>query len=140
MPMPHKYAHASEDFDRFLVSALECSGLTTRNQAYTMTQGVLQTFRRRLNLEAGVIFAGALPPVLAAIFIADWDMGVPAISFADRIAMTREVQGLRADHNFSPDTCIHDVAVALRRSIGDDVLDSVLELMPQGAKEFWAVS
>jgi uncharacterized protein (DUF2267 family) len=38
-----------------------------------MVQGVLQTFRRRLEISEAIRFAGVLPPVLRAIFVADWD-------------------------------------------------------------------
>jgi len=67
MPMPSEYAHASADFENYLVAALETSGLSTRNQVYTMTQGVFQVFRRRLDLEAAIRFANVLPPVLRAL-------------------------------------------------------------------------
>jgi hypothetical protein len=50
MPIPMDIQHASEEFEGFLVDARDRSGLATRNQAYTMTQGVLQAFRRRLSL------------------------------------------------------------------------------------------
>jgi uncharacterized protein (DUF2267 family) len=139
MPMPSKYAHASMDFENFLVAALDTSGLSTRNQAYTMTQGVFQAFRRRLDLESAVRFANALPPVLTAIFIADWDTSEPIVAFAERAAMTREAQALRADHNFSPDTCIRDVASALRKCVDEDALNHVLSSMPEGAAEFWSI-
>ncbi len=138
MPMPSEYAHASADFENYLVAALETSGLSTRNQVYTMTQGVFQVFRRRLDLEAAIRFANVLPPVLRAIFVADWNPKDPVIPFSGRAAMTREVQALRQDHNFSPDTCIRDIALALRRSIDVDALNQVLSSLPEGAAEFWS--
>ncbi len=138
MPMPSEYAHASVDFEKFLVAALDTSGLTTRNQVYTMTQGVFQAFRRRLDLESAIRFANVLPPVLRAIFVADWNTKEPIVPFSDRASMTREAQALRVDHNFSPDTCIRDVALALRRSIDVDALNQVLSSLPEGAAEFWS--
>ena len=53
--------------------------------------------------------------------------------------MTDEVQALRADHNYAPDTAIRNVAQALRRVVGPEVLDAVLDRLPGGAVEFWAV-
>jgi uncharacterized protein (DUF2267 family) len=138
MPMPSEYAHASADFENYLLAALETSGLATRNQVYTMTQGVFHTFRRRLDLEAAILFANVLPAVLRAIFVADWNTREPVILFSDRTAMTREVQALRQDHNFSPDTCIRDVAAAVRRSVNEDEFNRVLRLLPNGAVEFWS--
>jgi uncharacterized protein (DUF2267 family) len=43
------------------------------DRPYTMTQGVFQVFRRRLNVTEALRFADTLPPVLRAIFVADWN-------------------------------------------------------------------
>ena len=51
--------------------------------------------------------------------------------------MTKEVQALRADHNFSPETAIRDVAVALRQNVDESALDRVLARLPEGAVRFW---
>jgi uncharacterized protein (DUF2267 family) len=132
--------HASDDFERFLADARDISGLATRNQTYTMVQGVLQTFRRRLSVKEAIRFADALPPILRAIFVADWDADEPRRPFEDRATMTREVQSLRQDHNFSPPSCIRDVATALRRHIIDpSAFDRVLAALPPGAAEYWRV-
>ena len=129
--------HASEDFERFLRDARDIAGLATRNQTYTMVQSVLQVFRRRLVVADAIRFAGALPPILRAIFVADWDPGEPQRPFLDRQAMTREAQSLRRDHNFSPDSCIGDVAAALRKHVEETDFDRVVAALPQGASEFW---
>lgn len=138
MPMPSEYAHASADFEKYLVAAIDCSGLTTRNHVYTMTQGVFQTFRRRLDFESAIRFANVLPPVLRAIFVADWDTRQAILPFADRVAMTQEAQALRTNHNFSPDTCIWNVAKALRQTVDENALNRVLSSLPEGATEFWS--
>ena len=137
MPMPMEYRQASVDFDRFIVDARELAGLQTTNQAYTMVQAVLQTFRRRLDIEDAILFADVLPPVLRAIFVAEWDLEEPKCPFSGRIAMTREVQAFRADHNMTPDSAIVDVAAALRRNIDEAKLDRVLARLPAGAADFW---
>ncbi|WP_306889337.1 DUF2267 domain-containing protein [Ancylobacter amanitiformis] len=129
--------HASEDFERFLAAARDEAGLTTRNQTYTMVEGVLRVFRRRLELAEAIRFAGILPPVLRAIFVADWDPLAPVLPFSDRVAMTREVQALRQHHNFAPETCLADVARALRRHIDGDAFDRLLATLPDGAADFW---
>jgi uncharacterized protein (DUF2267 family) len=137
MPMPMEYQHASDAFERYLQDARETSGLTTRHQVYTMTQGVFQAFRRRLSFEEALRFADVLPPLLRAIFVADWDVNEPRRPFEDRRAMTEDVKSLRRDHNFSPDSAIKNVAAALRKNIDADALDRVLSTLPAEAQEFW---
>lgn len=139
MTMPAEYRTAAEDFERFLAAALDESGLATRNQVYTMVQGVFQAFRRRLDVRDAIRFADALPPLLRALFVADWDVDEPKRPFGTREAMTQEVQALRIDHNFAPDTAIRDVAAALRRSVDASALDRVLAELPNGARAFWSV-
>lgn len=131
--------HASECFERYLVDARDASGLTTRNQTYTMTEGVFRVFRRRLTLKDALRFADVLPPVLRAIFVFDWETDQSQLAFGDRGAMTREAQALRKDHNFAPDTCISDVARALRKNVDEKAFDAVLASLPEGAADFWKV-
>ena len=137
MPVPVEYKRASMDFERFMVDARDISGLATTHQTYTMVQGVFQAFRRRLDTEQAIRFANVLPPVLRALFVADWDLDEPRRPFADRATMTREVQSLRPDHNFAPDSSIADVAAALRRNIDQAALDRVLSSLPPAAQDFW---
>lgn len=138
MPIPMALQHASDDFERFLADARDTAGLATRNQTFTMVDGVLRTFRRRLSLEEAIRFAGVLPPLLRAMFVADWDPAEPRRRFADRETMTTEVQDLRRHHNFAPPSAIGDVAAALRRHMDEAALDRVLATLPPGAADFWA--
>jgi uncharacterized protein (DUF2267 family) len=137
MTVPPEYKRASEQFEKFLIDARDIARLSTTHQSYTMVQGVLQTFRRRLDVKDAVLFANALPPVLCALFIADWNPDEPKRPFGDRAAMTKEVQGLRPDHNLSPDSAIRDVARALRQNVDAAQLDRVLARLPEGAAAFW---
>lgn len=139
MPIPAEYQRASLDFERFLVDARDISGLNTTHMVWNMVVGVLHTFRRRLPVADALRFANVLPPVLRAIFVADWDVDEPQRAFEDRATMTREVQALRAAHNFSPESAIRDVAQALRRHVDEAELDRVLATLPTGAREYWAV-
>jgi uncharacterized protein (DUF2267 family) len=84
-----------------------------------------------------LVFADCLPPVLRAIFVADWDTQAPAAPFASREAMTREVQAFRGDHNVSPASAIADVAAALRRHVDPAAFERALARLPAGAREFW---
>lgn len=137
MTLPPEYQRASQEFEKFMVDARDISGLATTNMAYTMVQGVLQAFRRRLNVRDAALFANVLPAVVRAIFVADWNTDEPQRAFEDRATMTKEVQSLRTAHNFAPDTAIQDVAKALRQNIDQAALDRVLAELPQGAVQFW---
>jgi uncharacterized protein (DUF2267 family) len=137
MPVPQEYKRASQDFEKFLVDARDIAGLATTHQTYTMVQGVLQAFRRRLDVREALLFADVLPPALRALFVADWDIDATRLPFADRATMTREVQALRPDHNLAPDSSIGDVATALRRNIDVAALERVLATLPAGAVDFW---
>ncbi|WP_349357577.1 DUF2267 domain-containing protein [Stappia sp.] len=140
MPMPREYQIASAEFERLLNAARDEAGLTTRNQAWTMVQAVFRVFRRRLAPEDAIRFAQALPALARALFVADWEPGEEQIvAFADRETMTREAQSLRKHHNFAPDSCIADVAVALRACVDGPAFDRVLARLPAEARDFWAV-
>jgi uncharacterized protein (DUF2267 family) len=135
--VPAQYVQASEDFMRFLVDVRDVAGLTTTNQAYTVAEGVLLTFRRRLDAAGVARFAGVLPPVLRAIFVAGWDPTQPQRAFDDHAVMTEEVRSLRPLHNYASETSIHDVAVALRRNVDEVSFDDALALLSPGAVRFW---
>jgi len=139
MPVPPEYQRASQHFEKFMHDVCEVSGLNTSHMAYNMVVGVLHAFRRRLCIKDALRFANALPPVLRALFVADWDADEPQKAFEDVASMTREVKSLRAAHNFSPDTAIHDVAVALRRNVDETDFDRLLSTFPERAKAFWQV-
>jgi uncharacterized protein (DUF2267 family) len=137
MPVPAEYGRASDRFRDYLVDARDTAGLWSTHAAYTMTQGVLQTFRGRLAFRDAIAFANVLPICLRALFVTDWDTDAPPRPFADRATLTREVQSLRPEHNFAPETAIRDVAEALRRHVDEEALDRLLRQLPEGAVEFW---
>ena len=139
MPYPLKYSKASEHFADFLVDLRDIAGYGSSHQAYTTCQGVLQTFRRRLELADAIRFATILPVGLRALFVADWDPTEPRREFGDRIEQTKEVRELREKHNFSTESSIRDVAQALRHHVDEDKLDEVLATFPSGAVAFWEV-
>jgi uncharacterized protein (DUF2267 family) len=137
VPVPSEYQRATVDFYQFLADARDAASLTTTNQAYTMAQGVLQVFRRRLEVSEAIRFLGVLPVGLRALFAADWDIDEPKRMFDDRTVMTKEIQSLRPLHNYAPETAIRDVAIALRRNLDETALDRILATLPQGAIQFW---
>ncbi|MDC0831952.1 hypothetical protein CKA32_006453 [Geitlerinema sp. FC II] len=137
MPVPPEYARASDRFYEYLIDARETAGLWSTHVTYTMTQGVFQTFRRRLSTQEAIAFANVLPIGLRALFVTDWDTNEPKKPFEDRATMTQEVKSLRSEHNFSTETAIRDVARALRRHIDEEAFDRLLARFPEGAIEFW---
>lgn len=137
MTIPMEYQHASEDFMRILADARDEAGLGTMNQSFTMVDGVLRTFRRRLSAADVVRFAGVLPPVLRAMFVTGWDPAQTPVPFDSREAMTREAQGLRQHHNFAPEDAIAHVATAVRRHVDGPAFDQVLAGLPPAAMAFW---
>lgn len=138
MPVPMEYRLASQDFDRFLGEVAEETGLATRNQAYTTTQGVLLCFRRRLSIGEAIAFAQILPAMLRALFVMDWDPAEPRAGNWDRRVMTDEVKHLRIDHNFSPDTAIENVARILRGHVDAAAFERCLAGLPPAARDFWS--
>ena len=139
MTVPMEYQRATDHFLKFLKDARELSYLGSPHQTFTMVQGVFQTFRRRLDVKDAILFAGVLPAVLRAIFVADWDVDEPKRPFEDCSVIIKEVQALRANHNFAPETAVRDVAIALRRNVDVAAFDQVLEKLPEGAAQFWDV-
>lgn len=138
MPFPMEYRLASQDFDRFLADVAAETGLTTRNQAYTTAQGVFLCFRRRLNISDAIAFAQILPAMLRALFVQGWDTAEPRKETWDRDIMTSEVKQLRVNHNFSPDTAIHNVACVTRKYVDGAEFDRCLAKLPPPARDFWS--
>jgi uncharacterized protein (DUF2267 family) len=139
MPMPQEYFTASHDFDAFMADAKEALGHGSHHQTYTTVDAVLTVFRRRLTAAEGLRFASALPPVLRAIFVKDWDPEAPRAQFAPRDALDAEVKTIRRHHNFAPDGAIGIVAGVLRRHVDSEDFERVLATLPAGARDFWSV-
>ena len=135
--MPQQYQRAGEAFDAFLREARDELGHATRNQTYTTVESVLFTFRRRLTVEEGLRFADALPAVLRAMFVANWNTSEPPVPFGSREAMTAEVKALRRNHNFAPDTAIRDVACVLVQHVDATDFEAVIARLPREARAFW---
>jgi uncharacterized protein (DUF2267 family) len=133
-----EYQHASRDFEAFLADAKDRLGFATRNQTYTTVEAVLLVFRRRLSVADALRFSDLLPPLLRALFVAGLDAEQQPQPFPSRDVLTSEVQSLRRDHNFSPQTSIADVAAALRKVVDIARFDDLLAGFPPGALAYWA--
>jgi len=135
-----EYRRASADFDAFLAEAAEAAGLTTRHQSYTMVEGVLLAFRRRLTLAEAIAFAQELPAMLRAMFVADWDPDAPRVESWDAASVLADVQGLREHHNFAPEGSVAAVASVLRRHVDRARFEAALVRLPAPARAFWATA
>lgn len=138
MPVPAEYERASAQFYDYLVDARDAAGLWSTHVTYTMTQGVFQVFRRRISTREAIAFANVLPICLRALFVTDWDVDEERQPFSDKALMNKEVRQLRAEHNFSTETAIQDVAKVLRRHVDEEAFDALLSKFPVGAVEFWS--
>lgn len=140
MTVPMLYAHASEDFDRFLVDARDALGLGTRHQTFTVVEAVLWVFRDRLEPAQVACFAQCLPAVLRAIFVEGWDPRVPPRQLWSHAELTHEVQSIRGDHNLAPSDCILQVARVLRRHVDPGAFERAMDRLPEQARTFWAAA
>ena len=138
MTVPLEYNQATDWFNRFLAEAADEANLVTRHQSFTMVEGVLATFGRRLDASQSLRFAQLLPPLLSSLFISTLQPDREPVPFASMSDLTREVQSLRANHNLSPDTAIRNVAAVLRRHLDSAALDAFLATLPSGAKDYWS--
>jgi uncharacterized protein (DUF2267 family) len=138
VPYPFEYAVASQVFQDVLEAVRDETGLATKYQAYTVMQGVFRTFRRRLDIQDSLRFVDLLPVALRALYVHDWDVSEAPRPFGDQASMVQEVRKLRPKHNSAPDTCIEDVALAVRRYVDESKMDALLDEFPCGARAFWA--
>jgi len=137
MPLPFEYQNASLQFDQFMLDARDYADLATTNMAWNMVVGVLRAFRARLNLVQALHFATALPPVLRALFIEDWDIDAPVRQFGSESDWLADVRALRPQHNFSPDNAVAAVAAALRQHVDHAAFEHALASLPMQARIFW---
>lgn len=139
MTVPAEYERASAKFQDFLVDVRDQAGLWSTHVTYSMVQGVLQVFRRRLSTRQAIAFANVLPIGLRALFVTDWDPDEPVRPFESLEILNREVRELRAEHNFSIDSAIQCVARVLPDYVDREAFDRVLQGLPDEARAFWAV-
>ena len=138
MTVPIDYKQATADFDRFMLDLSEELDLQTTHQAWGALLGGFDTFRRRLDADEALAFAKALPPLLRAVFVQDWHLGLERAAFAERAVLDREVLVYHRDHQLAQPGCIAATAKALWRHVDARRLDAALSRMPDGAKAFWS--
>ncbi|MDR0215515.1 MAG: DUF2267 domain-containing protein [Comamonas sp.] len=137
MPPPFEYQNPTLQFERFLVAARDHSGLATTNMAWNMVVGVLHAFRARLTLAEGIRFAQALPPVVRALFVEDWDPALAPREFGSEQDWLADVRAVRHQHNFSPDNAVVAVARALREQVQPSAWERAMHDLPAAFRRYW---
>ena len=137
MPIPFEYQNASRQFDQFMIESRDNAGLATTNMTWNMVVGVFHAFRSRLSLEQALLFADALPPVMRAIFVENWDPTLPTKEFGTVQSMLADVRSVRSRHNFSTPDAIAAVATALRNNIDMVTFLRTLKQLPPAAQDYW---
>lgn len=95
MTVPPDFVHASRDLEHFLLDARETLGHATTHQTWYSVRGVFVTFRARLSVPQVVAFAQALPPLLGAMFLYEWQPEAEPKPFAARAELAKEAQQLQ---------------------------------------------
>ena len=139
MTVPREYVAASRDFENFLIAARDSLGCETTHRAYAAVRAVLLVFRRRLSASDAVRFAGALPPLLRALFVDDWNMDEAVLPFGNRASLTRDVQAIRIDHNVAPGDAIAAVARAIAHHVDRGRFERVLATLSDAAQAYWNI-
>ena len=137
MTVPMELRQAQAEFDRFLIALRDRAMLQTTNQTYTMLEAVFFAFRRRLLPQEVMAFAGALPPVLRAIFIKGWDPSRPPAPFSTLADHQKDVMALRPDHNLSTPTAIPEVGETLKAHMGELAFSRLMAGLRPEARAFW---
>lgn len=139
MPMPFNYRSATPDFEAYLADLIQIGMLQTSNQAYQATRAAFHVFRSHVEAQTAMDFAQFLPAVLRAIFVEDWVLSAAVTPFPDRDTLLNEVMANRPDHNVSPPSAIHDVALALRHCLKKEDYALMIKQLPPDARSFWTV-
>ncbi len=137
--MPFNYRSATPDFEAYLRDVMEIGMMSTSNQAYQTIRAVFHVFRSHVEPQVAMGFAQFLPAVLRAIFVEDWTLASPITPFPNDEELLREVRAVRPDHNMSPDSAIHDVALALRNCLKVEDYALMMKKLPPDARKFWTV-
>lgn len=94
----------------------------------------------RLSGPQAVAFAQALPPLLGAMFLFEWDPQAEPKPFAPGADLANEARQFRIEHSFLPESAIEDVAAALWRHVDRKAFARMLATLPPEARAFWAVA
>lgn len=139
MTVPPDFVHASRDLERFLLDARDLLSHQTTHQTWQSVFAVIVTFRARLTAPQVIAFAQALPPLLGAMVMLDWEPDAEPQPFAPRVELAREAMAFRGDHSLLPESGIAEVAAALWRNVDRRAFERMLDTLPPEARAFWMV-
>ncbi|SDF22567.1 Uncharacterized conserved protein, DUF2267 family [Celeribacter baekdonensis] len=146
MSMPWTYRHSEKEFKSFLKDAKDRMGsvLESDKMAYTVVDGVLHVFRRRLTPPQVIAFGDVLPSSLRAMLVRGWNVDAVPLPFGSRSEMIREAQELRQTRNIMPLNImplnvIEATGYALWRHVDHRDLARVLAQIGPEAVAFWHV-
>jgi len=137
MPMPPEIAQASVQFMQLLGALKDRAFLQTHNQCYAMLRAVLHEFRGYMTVDRAIAFAGALPPLVRAIFVEDWHPDgapppPPVPSDFDAAVVKR-----LAPHHIPPDGIAGDVFALLAERMEPSRAARAIDALPEGLQELW---
>jgi uncharacterized protein (DUF2267 family) len=138
MTVPQHLALAQQRFDALLVDLMDRLDLTTRHQVYAVLFAFLTVFRRRLDPDQVLVFAGALPALLSAMFVADWEPGAGRLAFSGPEAYDDEIRSVRVNHNLAPEAVRAAVASIVRAHCNEADFERALSRLPREAADYWA--
>lgn len=137
MTVPQDYMLAQQRFDALLAELMEKLDLTSRHQVYAVLYSVLMVFRRRLDADQTLVFAGTLPAIVSAMFAADWTPGEAKLPFTGVSDYDAEIRAVRRDHNLAPPQARQIVAAAVRARCDRATFEAALAQLPAEAAAFW---
>ena len=137
MTIPPEITQASTQFMELLGALKERASLQTHTQCYAILRAVLHEFRGYMTTAQAIAFAGGLPPVVRAIFVADWRPDeAPPPPLAPREFTAAVVKRL-SPHHVPPDSIVSDV-FALLASRADPARTAVaVDNLPAGLQRLW---
>ena len=134
--MPMEIAYASRQFLELLAALKRTAYLETHTQCYAMLRAVLHEFRRYLTIPQALALADALPPIVRAIFVEDWqpaDPPRPPSPQAFDAAVTRRL----APHHAPPGDIALRVFEVLQDRSAQPKLARALAALPAGLRTLW---
>ena len=138
MTMPPEIAQASTQFMELLGALKQRASLQTHNQCYAMLRAVLHGFRGYMTVTQAIAFAGGLPPVVRAIFLADWRPDeAPPPPPPSRQEFAAAVVKRLAPHHIPPDSIVSDVFAVLAYRADPARTAEAIDMLPAGLKQLW---
>ncbi len=102
-----------------------------------MLRAVLHEFRGYMTVTQAIAFAGGLPPVTRAIFVADWRPDEAPPPPPERQDFAAAVVKRLAPHHVPPDSIVSDVFAVLASRADPAKTAVAVEALPAGLQRLW---